>query len=140
MKILVHVIEMYQLFPLSFLILFAHLIWTARALFRELDQRAQQNLLTTNNGVNPFQRWREEHILVCDFVDEINDCFGQFLGYLIGSNFISFIDIGFKIPSCIREDNVSCVINFGGISFKHIIQLSIIIVSAYLMQSQVRRQ
>ena len=125
--------ELWQIIPISIAFLYAILALTAKEMYNEMAQRAIHI-----NPIDDLQTWRTSLVMICDFVDNLGQCFGAFILVMIGSNFASFIAIAFELSVAFLWNDTKVVLMFSAIGLKHLTQISIIILSTHLMQSKVK--
>ena len=105
-----------QIYAFSGLLLFAIISWTVVVGFRQLRNELIDMLLTNNTKNKRILTmdssleakllvWRVKHVLLCDTVDGINDCFGLILLVWVTHMFASFITIPFYILQELRYQN-----------------------------------
>lgn len=56
------------------------------------------------DGIESLLKWRRLHILLCDTVDQLNDCFDFILLLWISHVFINFINLSFYISNMSKEN------------------------------------
>ena len=98
-------------FPLFFFHFFTCITWSQQTLFCILvsftslvmDSLKQQirSILKRNNPTQyvawQLEIWRQKHVLVCEMIDCINECFGAMLLISIGYYFIIFITVTYEL-------------------------------------------
>ena len=113
--------------------LFAVIGWTVVLGFRSLGSELRNNNLLLANDNNQSEapegkeelmiellsKWKRLHVLLCDTVDGINDCFGPILLIWVAHIFVGFIAIPFYILDGIHfnkdsfsSSRVVLIINF----------------------------
>ena len=129
------IVELSQLIPVSIMVSYAVLIWILRSLYGELVDRTKT---LDVRQICQLQRWREEHNLVCDLTKRINNCFGSFLFLFVAYNFVLYANLAFELAMEIKNNNIGAVTHVGFLVIKHMTQLLVVLISTYLMQSQVK--
>ena len=131
-------------------ILFNILIRHATIMFADLNKQIQ-DILSPNNSTrlisNKLETWRQNHVLVCQLVDNINQCFGLMLLISISCYFISFIVMSYQLYKGIM--NFSTVQQFNDemlisaltivlVMLKNAVHFVLIVLMPYQMQQEVR--
>ena len=78
-----------------FFILLSHVSIMFDYLCQNLD------MVLKGKTTKKLEAWRQDHVLVCQLVDNINDCFGAVLLTSIGCYFISFITNTYELYTTI---------------------------------------
>lgn len=78
-----------------FFILLSHVSIMFDYLCQNLD------MVLKDKTTKKLEAWRQDHVLVCQLVDNINDCFGAVLLTSIGCYFISFITNTYELYTTI---------------------------------------
>lgn len=84
----------------SIQILFTVVVAHATILFSSLNQQMKTILSPDSPMMSipiKLEKWRQNHVLVCQLVDCINDCFGLVLLLSITSYFINLIILSYKV-------------------------------------------
>ena len=106
-----------QLYLISAIILFLCLGWMALMAFDILVQEIKSfcKKYIRSAAVNDFKKivqWKRKHIFVCEFIDQINQCFGAILLIFIIKLLISITNYGFgtietiKLKKTISYENI----------------------------------
>lgn len=86
-----------QIYPMSALVLFAVTTFTAVSTIKSIDQKMEESEGVTFINYNPFEIWKHCHLLFCNAVEAINNCFGWTLFLSTSFLIISFLSETFYI-------------------------------------------
>jgi hypothetical protein len=127
----------------AILVLFFILVICSSDLLTLLALRAKflirQHKLDGNASflANELEKWRRHHLLVCQFIRWINNCFGSFLLLTVGNFFVSFIVNFYNIFEAIRT-GVDAWMFFLSISALEMAKLFLFLHAPYKMKLSVR--
>ena len=79
----------------SIIVLFLIMVGIAIILFENLLNQLKESLIISS--LNELEKWKHNYISICQFVSEINKCFGIVLLIELCFGFISFVSYSFNI-------------------------------------------
>ena len=139
-------INLSRLIVSTILIIFGVLTFTAAQLFYVLNKRVQSLVIELKlNGINGYsilasklEKWREHHILVCQFVRWINHVFGAIILVTISHGFLAFVTTLFAAITCFKLSPIEeFKYTFLGIFLQHSVRLVLFIYPPYKLQIEV---
>ena len=99
-----------QLYAISAIALFVCLGWLTSIVLEALVQDIQSYLnKSCADHLQLVVKWKRTHVLVCEFVQHINDCFGLVLLIFIAKQFICIINDAFVTIAAFRAMNRASV-------------------------------
>ena len=126
----------------SIQILFCILVSYVSVMFDYLKDNFQTILKVRN--ASQIETWRRNHVLVCQLVDNINDCFGVVLLISIGCYFVSFIVVFYELPfhlkGFLKGDSVPLgyIFHLIVMIFRDVIHFSLLVAMSYRMRRNVK--
>ena len=130
----------------SIQILFCILVRHATILFTGLNQHMEVILKGDDSSVAliaiKLETWRQNHVLICQLVDAINDCFGLVLLLSIGCYFISLIILSYELYYDVFQYLSGCQVGYHPwinvlLASRHLFHFVLIVMMPYQMQNQV---
>jgi len=130
----------------TILILFGVLTLSAAQMFYVLNKRVQSLIIELKlNGINGYsilaseiEKWREHHILVCQFVRWINHVFGVIILVTISHGFLAFVTTLFATIDCFKLSPIEeFKYTFLGIFLQHSSRLLLFIYPPHKLQIEV---
>lgn len=115
------------------IVLFAVTSYASAAIFNSIDKEIEASEDVIYVNYSPLNIWKRRHLLACDTVDAINDCFGWIIFFFIPFLYLSFISETFNILNLrikITPSEVSFVLS-------SVIQLSLICFPSHELQVKV---
>ena len=116
------------------------LIGRAKLLIRQ--HQIDGNALILASGL---ENWRRQHLMVCQFIRWINNCFGQIILLTVGNTFVSFIVYFYNIFQAARTTDTAggdfgvCFL-FSGIVFLDIVKILFLLYAPYKLKLNVRNK
>ena len=90
-------VTMYQLYLIFGCVLFCIIGYTISTLFNELHQKIKAlSLRSSNSFVLHLEGCKEQYVLTCSLIDNMNDCFSNFLFLVISFYFVTMINNSFS--------------------------------------------
>ena len=137
--------ETLQIIPLSTHIQFFTLIYDAAILFASLNGKIQKILVSNDSApkiISELENWRQDHVLVCQLVDDINASFGLVLLVSITSYFITLIKKTYELYNLTttKSDNLpplGYALYFFVINSVIVIHFILLVILPYRMRLQV---
>ena len=86
-----------QIYPMSAIVLFAVITYAAASIINSIDQQMEASDELTYVNCNPLGIWKLRHLLFCNAVEAINNCFGWTLFLSTCFLIISFLSETFYI-------------------------------------------
>ena len=126
----------------SIQILFCILVSHVSVMFDCLKDNFQTIMKAPN--ASQIETWRRNHVLVCQLVGNINDCFGVVLLISIGCYFVSFIvvfyELHFHLKEFLKRDSVPLgyVFHLIVMSIRDVIHFSLLVAMSYRMRRNVK--
>lgn len=130
----------------SIQILFCILIRYVTIVFASLN-RQMEVILGGDDSVAligvKLENWRQKHVLACQMVDCINDCFGLVLLLSVGCYFFSLIILSYELYYYFMKYMSGVSVDYQPIitvmlATRHFVHFVLIIIMPYQMQNQVR--
>lgn len=145
-RILKFIFECLACITWSIEILFCIIIFHASAMFDTVNDQIQAILEGNNlDTSSQLETWRQNHVLVCQLVDNINSCFGIMLLTSIGCYFIGFMLLPFELYVYWSQylngkgPPFSVVCHFIVVIIRNAIHLVLLIVVPYQMREKVSK-
>lgn len=123
-----------QIYPMTALVLFAVITYTAACIVNSIDQQMEASEDVVYVNCNPLEIWKRRHLLGCEAVEAINNCFGWTLFLSTSFLIISFLSETFYIL------NLQIQVTLLEISYvlTYVIQLALICCPSHDLQIKVK--
>jgi hypothetical protein len=126
-----------QIYLVTAIILFAVSSYASSMAYLSirLDLNHLKNKTTDGNYYNCLLSLKRRHVIVCETVDHINNCFGYFLGVTLSFHYAAIVTVSFYLFGNEKEPATILEIVF---ATTQICNLSLICYPADLIRSKVR--
>ena len=125
-------------------ILFCVVVYDASVMFDTITKQIERIFNEKSPSIaSQLETWRQNHVLVCQLVDNINECFGIILLISIGSYFISSVTVPYEIYLYASEylngrgPPMGLVLRFVLMQIRDISHFILLILTPYKMRGKV---
>lgn len=141
------VTQFVQIYGLVSLLLFTLISWTVVVGYRKLHQRLEdmftkhdiEDREPVSSLLYKLNRWKRKYLLLCDTVDDINNCFGLVLLVWVAHIFTSFITILFYMLEELRHPKTQNLLLFT-INCSLLFELSVESLVLTIIPSRIRHE
>lgn len=132
-----------EFFVISVLALFSVVTLSAAQLFRRLNSKILQfcatphTMSTDDVLIFYLDRWRRQHTLVCQLVDEIQSFFGVVLLVALIHSFVSLITDSFEITMALKKSDHVLIFVFLVRFFLNLLRFGVVCFVSWYLESEV---